>query len=86
MKIKLLTLSLAAGLIMSAAPLLADTTIPSITCTPPADKTDMTAVYNYESCLDEYIKTQHNAIDMHSKAARQAMEHKGQMKIEVGGN
>jgi len=73
MKTKTLILSLAAVMILSAAPLWADATMPPNPCTDPGKQSDPIARHNYLTCLNEYVDTQHKAIQLHTKAANDTL-------------
>jgi hypothetical protein len=73
MKNKALLLTLAAGLMLASTPLWADTSLPPNPCNDPGKQSDPIARHNYLTCLNEYVATQHKAIEVHNQAANQAM-------------
>lgn len=73
MKNRALLLSIAASLILAAAPVWADSALPPNPCNDPGVQSDPIARHNYLTCLDEYVATQHKAIELHNQAANQAL-------------
>lgn len=74
MKNKALFLSFAASLILASAPLWADSALPPNPCNDPGPQSNPIARHNYLACLDEYVATQHKAIELHNQAANKALE------------
>jgi|GEM_PF-2833378 len=73
MKNKALLLTLAAALMLTSAPLWADATMPPNPCDDPGKQSDPIARHNYLTCLNEYVANQQKAIELHNKAAHQAL-------------
>lgn len=72
MKHKILLLSLAAALTLGAVPLLADSGGPHNPCIEPGHKADSTTRHKYLTCMDDHIRAQHKAVEVHNQAAKDA--------------